>query len=452
LVEKLELSSEELKETIRLLQGLIQIDTTNPPGNEGKAAEYLKSCFEANGIDCEVVGELGRENAVASVRGEREKPRLLLLSHTDVVPVHDVGVWIHPPFSGDVEGNWIYGRGACDDKFDAAVQAMSLILVKRRNIKLNGTLLYASVADEEVLGTGAEWLTKKMPEKFASEYVVGEGGGPAIQLGNRKVYTITIGEKGLAWLKLTARGKAGHGSIPTLANNANVTMARAFINLSNFKTEVTIIDEVAQSIAAVVNGFFGQEEGSRILSEHLNKQGLDALLDGIALKDREVAEELRALTRMTISPNVIKGGTETNVIPSNCEGRIDIRLVPGQDQEYATRIVNECVRGLDVDVQVDQYTNASMSPSDTPFYDALRKSLEELAPGCSTLPHLSTGMSDSRFWRALGSVVYGCTPMSPEVKIADVLPGIHGPNERINIESLAFATKFLCNVAMRILQ
>jgi len=451
LVEKLAFSSEDLNETIRLFQGLVRIDTTNPPGNEGKAAEYLKSCFETNGIDCEVLGEPSRENAVASVRGGREKPRLLLLSHTDVVPVADVGVWTHPPFSGDVEGNWIYGRGACDDKFDAAVQAMSLILIKRRNVKPNGTLLYASVADEEVLGTGAEWLTKKMPEKVASEYVVGEGGGPPIQFGGRKVYTITIGEKGLAWLKLTARGKAGHGSIPTLANNANVAMAKAFVNLSKLKTEVTIVDEVAQSITAVVTGLFGEEEGSRILAEHLNKQGLDALLDAIALKDKEIAEELRALTRMTISPNVIRGGTETNVIPGNCDGRVDIRLVPGQDQGYATRIVKECVRGLDVDVQVDQYTEASMSPSDTSFYDALRTSLEELALGCSTLPQLSTGMSDSRFWRALGSVVYGCTPMSPEVKIADVLPGIHGPNERINVESLAFATKFLCNAAVRVL-
>jgi acetylornithine deacetylase/succinyl-diaminopimelate desuccinylase-like protein len=444
-------SSEDLNETIRLFQGLIRIDTTNPPGNEGKAAEYLKAQFESNGIDCDVLGEPSRENAFAKIQGRKQKPRLLFLSHTDVVPATNVGVWTHPPFAAEIEGNWVYGRGACDDKFDAAVQAMSLILLKRQNVKLNGTVMYASVADEEVKGMGAEWLTKKTPEKVASEYVVGEGGGPPIQLGSKKAYSITVGEKGLAWFKLTAKGKAGHGSIPTLADNANITIARAFTNLSNHKTKITIVEEVAKAIRAIVIGFFGKEQGSKILDMYLNEQGLDTLLDKVTLKDKETAEELRALTRMTISPNVIKGGTETNVIPGACEGRVDTRLVPGQDRDYATRVIEECVQGLNLDLDVLEYTDASLSPSNTQFYDALRTTLEEMAPGCSVIPQLGTGMSDSRFWRALGSVVYGCTPTSPDVKLVDVMPGVHGPDERMNIESLEFATKFLCKAAVKVL-
>jgi len=451
LFEELRFSAEYLNETIRLFQGLIRVDTTNPPGNEGKAAEYLKAQFENNGIDAEVLGEPGRENAVAKIVGRREKPRLLFLSHTDVVPATSVGVWTHPPFAAEIEGNWVYGRGACDDKFDAAVHAMSLILLKRRNVRLNGTLKYASVADEEVKGMGAEWLTKRAPEKVASEYVLGEGGGPPIQLGNKKAYHITVGEKGLAWFKLTARGKAGHGSIPTLADNANITMAEAFINLSNHKTKVTIVEEVAKAIGEIVIGFFGEEEGSKILETHLNEKGLDTLIDKITSKDKETAEELRALTRMTISPNVIKGGTETNVIPGTCEGKVDTRLVPGQDRNYATQVIEECIRGLNLDLDVLEYTDASLSPASTQFYDTLRMTLEEMAPGCSAIPQLGTGMSDSRFWRALGSVVYGCTPTSPDVKLVDVLPGVHGSNERMNIESLEFATKFLCRVAMKVL-
>jgi len=451
LVDEIGFSSEDLEEAIRLFQGLIRIDTTNPPGNEGKAAEYLKAHFEKNGIDCEVLGEPGRENAVAKVKGLREKPRLLFQSHTDVVPALDVGVWTHPPFSAEIAGNWVYGRGAWDDKFDVAVQAMSLILLKRQNVKLNGTLLYAAVADEEVSGSGAAWLTKTVPEKVASEYVVGEGGSPPIQLGSRRIYPITVGEKGLAWFKLTARGKGGHGSIPTLANNANVAMARAFINLSSLRTKITILDEVARSIGVVIKGFFGEEQGLKMLEVHLNEDGLDTLLDEVALKDNELAEELRALTRMTISPNVIKGGTETNVIPGTCEGKVDVRLVPGQDRNHAIQVVKECIRGFNIDLDVTEYTNASLSPSDSHFYNVLQATLNELAPGCSALPKISTGMSDSRFWRALGSVVYGCVPTSPDIKLADILPGVHGPDERMNIESLEFATKFLCKAALRVL-
>jgi len=354
-------------------------------------------------------------------------------------------------FAAEIEGNWIYGRGAWDDKFDAAVQAMSLILLKRQKVRLHGTLMYASVTDEEVKGMGAEWLTKRAPEKVASEYVLGEGGGPPIQLGNQKVYQITVGEKGLAWFKLTARGKAGHGSVPTLADNANITMARAFINLSNHKTKVTIVEEVAKSVRAVVIGFFGEEQGSKMLDTYLNEQELDTLIDKVTSKDKETAEELRALTRMTISPNVIKGGTQTNVIPGTCEGKVDTRLVPGQDRNYATQVIEECIQGLNLDLDVLEYTDASLSPSNTQFYDTLRTTLEEMAPRCSAIPQLGTGMSDSRFWRALGSVVYGCTPTSPDVKLVDVLPGVHGPNERMNIESLEFATKFLCKVAVKVL-
>jgi acetylornithine deacetylase/succinyl-diaminopimelate desuccinylase-like protein len=452
LVNELKFSSEDLNDTIRLFQGLIRIDTTNPPGDEGKAAEFLKQQFEKDDVECDVLGERGRENAVAKVRGCSEKPRLLLLSHTDVVPAVNVGEWAHPPFAGEIEGNWIYGRGAWDDKFDAAVQAMSLILLKRESVQLNGTLLYASVADEEVLGTGAEWLTKKVPEKVAAEHVIGEGGGAAVQLGSRKLYPITVGEKGLAWLKLTATGKAGHGSVPTLADNANIVMAKAFARLADLKTEITLVPEIGQHISTIAKEFLGDEQAFTEPEGHLNNLKFDRLLDKIASTDKEVAEELRALTRMTISPNIIRGGTETNVIPGTCEGRIDIRLVPGQDRNYATRVIRECLQGLNIEVDIDQFTEASLSSPNTSFYDIIRVTLEGMAPGCIACPVLGTGMSDSRFWRALGSEVYGCVPTSPDTKLSDVRPGVHGPNERMNIESLEFATRFLCKLSAKVLQ
>jgi acetylornithine deacetylase/succinyl-diaminopimelate desuccinylase-like protein len=445
------ISSTELAEAVKLLQGLIRIDTTNPPGNEGRAAEYLKTCFDSNGIDCDVIGEPGRESAVAKLEGEREKPRVLFLSHTDVVPATNVGAWKHPPFSGEVEGKWVYGRGACDDKFDAAVQAMALILIKRQRVPFNGTLLYALVSDEELDARGAEWLTTNAPSDVASEYVVGEGGGPPIKIGNRRVYRISTGEKGLVWLKLTARGRAGHGSRPSLADNANLKMAKAFLNLSSLRTRVTLDKDVVEEIKMVARGFLGELRASKLIKKHLNTNGLDVLLDRIAAKDRQVAETLRSLTRMTISPNVIHGGTETNVIPGACEGRVDVRLIPGQERDDAVRTIRRCTRGLDVEVEAYKYSAVSVSPSQTPFYEAVASTLTELAPGSLVVSQISSGMSDSRFWRKLGSVVYGCVPMSPETRPADISPGVHGPNERIDTPSLEFGTKFLVTLVPKVL-
>ncbi|HYB66783.1 MAG TPA: M20/M25/M40 family metallo-hydrolase, partial [Candidatus Acidoferrales bacterium] len=441
-----QLSPEELGEAVKLLQGLIRIDTTNPPGNEGKCAEYLKAFFERNGIDCEVIGEPGRESAVAKIDGANEKPRLLLLSHTDVVPAANVGTWKYPPFSGEIEGNWIYGRGAVDDKFDATAQAMAFVLTKRRNTRLNGTLLYVSVSDEEINGSGADWLTSKVPSKVAAEYVVGEGGGPPVKIGSRKAYRISTGEKGCVWLRLTARGRAGHGSIPTLADNANVKMAKAILNISNLKTKPTIHRDVAAETRLATKGLFGEKQGSQLIKKYLNARGLDILLDKIRLRDMEIAEVLRSITRMTISPNVVHGGTETNVIPGTCEGQVDIRLIPGQDRDDAIRTVRRCVKDLDVNVDAYQYSEVSASPSNTPFYDAIHSTLTEMSPEFIAVPQIITGASDSRFWRKLGSVVYGCVPLSYEAKIGEVSRGVHAANERVDSGSLSLGTTFLCKL------
>jgi len=252
-------------------------------------------------------------------------------------------------------------------------------------------------------------------------------------------------------LRLTARGRAGHGSRPSLADNANIKMASAFLDLAKLKTAITLDRDVVAAIKMVTRGLFGEQRATKLIKKHLNANGLDALLDKIATEDRQVAETLRSLTRMTISPTVIHGGTETNVIPGTCEGRVDVRLIPGQDSEDAVRTVRRCVRNPDIEVDPYKYTAVSISPSNTPFYEAITSTLTELAPGSVTVPQISSGMSDSRFWRKLGSVVYGCVPLSPNTRASDISPGVHGPNERIDIPSLEFGTKFLISLAQRVL-
>lgn len=149
---------------------------------------------------------------------------------------------------------------------------------------------------------------------------------------------------------------------------------------------ITVVPEVAQHISTVAKEFLSEELAFRKPDGHLNKLELDGLLDNIASKDKEVAEGLRALTRMTISPNIIRGGTETNVIPGTREDRIDIRLVPGQNRNYASRVVRECLQGLNVEVDINQFTEASLSPLNTSFYNIIRLTLEKMAPSSAAYP------------------------------------------------------------------
>ncbi|RLE51786.1 MAG: peptidase M20, partial [Candidatus Methanomethylicota archaeon] len=188
---------ENLDELIKLLQDVIRIDTSNPPGNEIRLANFLFDVFSREGIPCEVVESTeGRGNVIARLNGESGKVRLLYLSHLDVVPAVNASSWAHNPFSGHFDGKWIYGRGAIDCKGLVVAGAFAMILLKRLNINPKCTIIYASTADEEVGGEhGLGWIVKNMPEKVKANYVINEGGGVQFKLGGRSVvYPVDVGE------------------------------------------------------------------------------------------------------------------------------------------------------------------------------------------------------------------------------------------------------------------
>jgi acetylornithine deacetylase/succinyl-diaminopimelate desuccinylase-like protein len=377
---------------------------------------------------------------------------LLLLSHTDVVPVTDPSRWKHPPFSAIIEGEWLYGRGSCDDKFDAAVEAMAMILLKRRGIKLNGTLIYAATADEEAGAQyGCGWLVKNIPNKVKAEYVLNEGGGNPVKIGGRIFYMIGFGEKGVCGFKLKARGKAGHGSIPTLADNANLKMAEAFIRLSKSKPDIVILPEVREALIDFGSALMG-DRGERIVKDMATPEKVDALLSQIAPMERELAETARALTRMTISPNVIHGGNKVNVIPDLCEAEVDTRVLPGQDGKYAVGVIQKAIEGTGVEIESTRYKASSASPMKTTFISTLSEILKRHAGEVTLVPQLNTGMTDSLFFRQIGAEAYGFIPTAPTQNFREILSGVHGDNEKIDVPSIEFATRYLLDAAQEVLK
>ncbi|MEP7356573.1 MAG: M20/M25/M40 family metallo-hydrolase, partial [Anaerolineales bacterium] len=221
-------------ETIRHLQTLLRMDTTNPPGNESVAAEYLAAILQAEGIEPLLLESTpGRGNVIARLKGTGEAPPLLLYSHTDVVPA-EPSYWTHPPFGGEIADGMVWGRGALDMKDDVAEQLMVMLTLKRQGVALKRDVIYAATADEEIGGLdgfGVSWLVRHHPDLLRAEFGLSEVGGHNTLFAEKRVYLIQVAEKGTCWLKVRAHGRPGHGSLPH-NDNAVLHLTRALNQLA----------------------------------------------------------------------------------------------------------------------------------------------------------------------------------------------------------------------------
>jgi acetylornithine deacetylase/succinyl-diaminopimelate desuccinylase-like protein len=420
-------------EVQNILSDLIKIKSVNPPGEELEVAKYLKRLFDDAGIENSVIeSSPGRGNFIASI-GDGER-RLLYLSHTDVVPATEG--WDFDPFSGEIKDGFVHGRGALDCKDLVAAEAFALLYVAR-NFKLNGRLIFAATADEEAGGGGIRYVLENFRDKLMANFTINEGGGEPIHLNGKVAYLIQVGEKGSAWAKLKSKGIAGHGSIPTLGDNALVKMANAIGNLAQYKPQVVLIPEVRRLLQAIA-----EMKGTDMA---LNEENIDRFLD--QLGNKSLAEHLRAITRMTISPNVIQGGVKTNVIPDSCQAEIDIRVLPGQDKEYVLNELSK-VMGKDIEIDIPNYSVPSFS--DSPHYKLIQSTVNEVVRNAACLPYISTGASDSRFLRRIGIPCYGAAIMAKDSDPA-LMNTVHGKNERVDIESLRVMSQFLIRLAQNYL-
>lgn len=439
-------------EVTDLLQKLIRFNTTNPPGNEIHAAEYLQEVLSKADFKCELFeSRHERGSLITKLKGTGEKPSLLLLSHLDVVAANSAE-WSIDPFSGEVKDGFVWGRGALDMKSMTAIEVMTLLLLKRNNIKLKGDVLLAATADEEKGGfDGVGYLLQNFKEKFYADYVLNEGGGSAVLTENGNVFTINTAEKGILWFKIKVKGTPGHGSTPNMADNAILRMNKVIDILGYFKSQIEFIPTVESYLNEVAKK---EPELKESFDEMLNNPvKSDKILDDLNQKGEPLAEEIRPRIKMTITPTVIHGGVKENIVPSECEAIFDCRILPGQTVEKTLSLIKSLLKDVGLDklsFEFIQMHGGSESPIKTPLYDTISNVLKEFEPNCSVTPTLMTGGTDSRFYREAGSVCYGFHPMHPEPPVnGKFIKREHGIDERISIDNLVFGTSVMYETVKR---
>jgi acetylornithine deacetylase/succinyl-diaminopimelate desuccinylase-like protein len=420
-------------EVADLLGRLIQIDTTNPPGNETAAAELLRDYLEASGVECELYARVPeRASLVARIRGTGDGPTLLLLSHTDVV-LADPREWSVPPFSGglrddEVWGQTVWGRGALDMKGQVAANAVAIASLAREGFRPAGDLIFAATADEEVGdGFGLEWLCDAHPEAVRCDYSINEGAGDRLDLGGI-YYLCSTAEKMTAPFNVRVHGRSGHAAMPGIADNALVKAARLVERLAHYRPE----PQLQQEVEAFLRTVLGEVPPATSVVERARA------VHPIA------AELVEPLLAPTFAPTMISASQKRNVIPALCEIVVDCRLLPGQSPEAVAGIVRE-VLGSDVAYDVDwlEAQGGTRSALDTPLWDAVDAFVAESEPGARAVPICTAGFTDSHWLReAFGTVAYGFFPyraMSPEV----AAQLIHSADERVPVDDLELGLDWL---------
>lgn len=435
-----EIRWQEIKEeATEILSRLIKIDTTNPPGNELRVCEFLKEELGKEGIECGIEKtEEGRGNLYAEIKG-LEEPPVILLNHTDVVGASDEG-WEYPPFSGAVVDGYVWGRGAMDCKGLAVMELMVMKVIKRAGVKLRRTLMFCATADEEMGGwKGARIAAERLSHRLNGAVVLNEGGvGIKKFLAGRDTFIPDFAEKGPIWLKLIARGDAGHASTPH-PENPNVKLLRAVNAVLNVSEDYRIIPPLRKAFSLL------REEVSLKfrIAISLLKYAPSFILKRLASRNHRVS----ALLRNTYTLTILKGGYKENVIPSSSEAVIDIRILPGEDAECIISNVKEVCGRYGVDVEVIAREEPSLSEPDTPVMEALREVMKSAYPSSIFFPLMTPGFTDSRFFRKKGAIAYGFMPV---LFSQDELDTIHGMNERISIEALLEGTRNLFGIIKKL--
>ncbi|TMM23614.1 MAG: M20/M25/M40 family metallo-hydrolase [Actinobacteria bacterium] len=420
-------------EVTRLLQELIRLDTVNPPGNETRAAELLRDYLAENGVESELYAKTPeRANLVARIPGRGDGPSLLLLSHTDTV-VADPSEWQVDPWSGELRDGEVWGRGALDMKGEVAASAVTLASLKREGFEPAGDLIFVAAADEEI-GEGPfglPWLCENHPDAIRADYALNEGSGDRIEIGGKVFYLCATAEKMSSPFRLLVHGRAGHASMPGIADNALTKAAPLIERLAAYRPEPRLEAEAK----ALIEAFAGREvEAGEALEV---ARGLDPF----------AAELLEPLLSLTISPTMISASERRNVIPSTCEVIVDCRLLPGQTQAQVEPELRAVLGNGDYDLEWVEGRGGTRSPLGTPLWEAVSGFVQEMEPGAAAVPIACAGFTDSHWLRdAFGTVAYGFFPSRfMDMQVAARL--IHSADERVPVADLELGVDCFRHVA-----
>lgn len=435
-------------ESTDLLQQLIRNACVNDgrveSGAEIRSVDLLQQYLGDTGLDVErFEPQPGRASLVARIEGsDPSAPSLLLMGHTDVVPVNADG-WSRDPFSGDLVDGFVWGRGAVDMLNITASQAVAFRNLAKSGFTPKGTLIYLAVADEEALGTwGAKYLVEHERDAVFADYVLTESGGYQMPSPEGIRLPVLTAEKGTFWSKMRIHGTPGHGSQPFRTDNAVVTAAEIVRRLHEYQPDTNIHDVWRKFVE-------GMHYPPEIANAFLDPDGLRESLSELPLG---MSRLVHACTHTTFSPNVMHGGTKTNVIPDVVELEIDIRTLPGQTGDEVRAMLDDVLGDLADRVELESNDDPSTaSPIDTPLWDSLARVTGQLVEGSALVPFLMVGGTDNRFFRRAGSVGYGFGLFSQKLRFEDYATMFHGNDERVDVDSLGLSEQLWEAVARDLL-
>jgi acetylornithine deacetylase/succinyl-diaminopimelate desuccinylase-like protein len=423
------------------LQALLRIDTTNPPGNETPAAEYLARLFRAAGVEPVMAGATPeRQNVIARLKGDGSKPPLLLCAHLDVVEAEPES-WKHPPFGGEIHDGYIWGRGAIDMKHMAVMSTLVLLELKREGAKLKRDLIFAGVADEEAgCDVGSRWLVDHRPELVKAEFALGEAGGFNVFVNGQTIFPIQIAEKGAVWMKLRATGRPGHGSMPR-ENNAVARIGAAVAALASKRLpqhRTKVVDLYLEAVARTQKFPF---------STLLRKMHIPSIARLVLRMnpDKGQAAAMAAVLSNTAVPTRLRAGNKVNVIPGFAEAEVDGRSLPGQTSADLVEEVKRAV-GHDVEIEILRDMPPIENQPESELWDLMKGAIERNHPGAHVVPYLAPGFTDAKSWSRLGTRCYGFMPLRfPDdgTRFADLF---HGHDERIPVDGLKWGVNVLYEV------
>ena len=409
-------------EAVSWLQEYLQVDTVNPPGNESRAVDFYAKIFKKEGIEFNSAESApGRGNIWARIKGGN-KPALILLQHTDVVPAN-MNFWTRPAFSGEIHEGYIWGRGALDMKGTGISQLAVFLSLHRSGLDLNRDVVFLATADEEAGGAyGAGWMVDNHPEVFEGAGLLINEGGSGYQANGKIIFGVEVTQKVPVWLRLTAVDTPGHGSSPRPTSSVTrIVEALNLVKENPFKARIIPeVERIFKSDSKSMDGELADKFSN--IKESIKQEGFLEEL-------QEYSASRHALTRDTCSMTRMGGSSKINVIPPEAWAEIDCRILPDRPAEEFIETFNELVKDTGVKVEVIMAFTSAISPTDSDLFKAIEEVTADLYPNSSVVPSVSTGFTDSHFTRDLGIASYGFNPL---IGKGDEFSGVHGNDEKVN--------------------
>lgn len=418
-----------------------RIDTSNPPGNELTAALFLKGILEREGFEVQLLdtAELGpgRANIYARLKGNGSKKAIALVHHIDVVPATP-SFWTVPPFSGQIRDGYLWGRGALDMKGHGIAQLMAMIALKRSGVPLNRDIVFIGNTDEELGSTGAIVFVQRHPDLIRDvEYVLTEATNNFVRDGKLIHFSVGVAEKRTFWQKLTVKGVPSHGSVPT-KHNPVPRLVQAVHRLGTFETPLEVTPGVEKYFRDISRTY---EEPHRGRLADVRR----ALQDSAARAWILANPTWNAYLRITIAPTVLAGSNKTNVIPPEATAEVDVRILPHHNRDSVLAMLKRVVSDTAVQFTTLIEPKAPLeSPLQSPIVSAVERAALERYPDVFVTTPLLNGATDRPTYQAAGLTVYAVDPFLVDEQERQM--GVHGNNERVSLDNIAFGVKYLYDI------